>query len=98
MDANLLSPNLGDIVSNVWGGGTSWSINGELGIESLSCFSTFVPLLRLQGQIKAWCLPSASVYLSIVKAKCALDLLCEGNLFSDRVNLVPQIFLAANTS
>ena len=94
----LLFPNFCNIILNIWWSWTSWSINWELSIKSLSCLSSIIALLLFKRLVQVWSLPSASINLSIIEAQSSLDLLSHCNLLSNGVDLISQVLLSANAS
>jgi hypothetical protein len=55
-------------------------------------------LLLFKSLIQGWSLPSATINLSIIEAKSALDILGNGNLLRNGVDLISQILLSANAA
>ena len=95
---DLFCPNFVNVICNVWRGCTSWSVNWEFLIETLSSFSSLETLLIFKSNIQAWCFPCATVGFAIIEAESTLNLLSHGNLLSNGVDLISQVLLSANTS
>lgn len=94
----LLFPNLCNIILNIWWSWTSWSINWEFSVESLSSLSSIISLLLFKRLVQVWSLPSASIDLSIIEAESSLDFLSHSNLLSNGVDLISQVFLSTDAS
>ena len=94
----MLLPYMTQIICNVWHAMTSWSINWELGIKSLSCFATFETLFALESQIQWRSFERAMVSHSIVQAKSTFDIFGFSDSGCNRVNSTPYIILSADAS
>ena len=77
---------------------TSWSVDWELHVESLSSFTALVAGFGLQSEVKCRGLPCASIILAIVELESALDLFGESDLLSDGIDLTSQLLLLADSA
>ena len=87
-----------NIVLDIWWTHTSWSINWELHVESLSRFTSLETWLASKGQIQRWCLPWSTIWFAIIKTESTLDLFGFSYSLGDGVDLPSQIFLSADAA